>query len=52
MNNFLIGLLEFDAFHKGEANEYTKIYLANEYRAKNCGDSFYGDYVKDNKKIK
>ena len=47
MNNFLIGLIEFDAFKKGETSEYTKIYLANEYRLEKCGDSFYGDYIKN-----
>jgi len=46
MNNFLIGLLLFDAFRKGEKSEYTKIYLANEYRLENCGDMFYGDFLK------
>lgn len=47
MNDFLIGLLLFDAFRKGSSNEYTKIYLANEYRLKNCGDMFYGDFIKE-----
>ena len=47
MNNFLIGLLEFDAFRKGSNNEYTKIYLANEYRLNNCKDMFYGDFIKE-----
>lgn len=46
MNNFLIGLIEFDAFRKGEVYEFTKIYLANEYRINNCSDMFYGDYIK------
>lgn len=44
MNIFLIGYLHFDAFQ--DANnvyEFTKIYKANEYRLKNCNDSFYGD---------
>ena len=53
MNNFLIGLLNFDAFKKGEHNEYTKIYLANEYRLENCNGIFYGDFIKEsNNKIK
>ncbi|MDE5586790.1 MAG: hypothetical protein K2I72_00270, partial [Bacilli bacterium] len=43
MNNFLIGLLLFNAFKKGEKSEYTKIYLANEYRLKHCPDSYFGD---------
>ena len=47
LNNFLIGLLMFDAFKKGEHNEYTKIYLANQYRLENCNDIFYGDFIKD-----
>lgn len=49
MNNFLIGLLNFDAFKKGEHNEYTKIYLANEYRLENCSDIYYGDFIKEMK---
>jgi len=52
MNNFLIGLLIFDAFRKGEHNEYTKIYLANSYRLENCGDIFYGDFIKEEYKKK
>lgn len=52
MNNFLIGLLEFEAFRKGSSNEYTKMYLANEYRINNCGDSFYGDIIKENDRFK
>ena len=52
MNNFLIGLIEFDAFRKGEVYEYTKIYLANEYRMNNCGDMFYGDFIKSSYKSK
>jgi len=53
MNNFLIGLLLFEAFRKGQSNEYTKIYLANEYRLQNCEDMFYGDYLKsENNKTK
>lgn len=51
MNTFLIGLIEFDAFRKGEKAEYTKIYLANQYRLENCNDIFYGDFIQksDNK---
>ena len=49
MNIFLIGLLEFDAFHKGAKSEYRKIYLANEYRLENCNNCFYGDYIKIHK---
>ena len=45
MNNFLIGLLLFDAFDKNSQNEYTKIYLANSYRLANCRDMFYGDLI-------
>lgn len=52
MNNFLIGLIEFDAFRKGAVYEYTKIYLANEYRINNCGDMFYGDFIKSSYKSK
>ena len=52
MNNFLIGLLLFDAFRKGKTNEYTKMYSANEYRLENCEDIFYGDYIKENPKHK
>lgn len=48
MNNFLIGLIMFDAFRKGKPNEYTKMYLANEYRLENCNDMFYGDFLKLN----
>ena len=47
MNNFLIGLTLFDAFRKGNTNEYTKMYLANEYRLENCSDTFYGDLIKE-----
>ena len=43
MNNFLVGLTLFDAFR----NEYTKMYLANEYRLENCSDTFYGDLIKE-----
>lgn len=49
MNTFLIGLLLFDAFRKGEKSEYTKIYKANEYRKQVCGDSFYGDLIEQKK---
>lgn len=49
MNNFLIGLTLFDAFRKGNTNEYTKMYLANEYRLENCSDTFYGDLIKRRK---
>lgn len=49
MNNFLIGLLLFDAFKKGKNNEYTKMYLANEYRLENCSNIFYGDFLKEDK---
>jgi len=48
MNNFLIGLILFDAFRKGRPNEYTKMYLANEYRLNNCSDMFYGDFIREN----
>ena len=49
MNNFLIGFLLFNAFRKSEKSEYTKIYLANEYRLKHCPDSYFGDlYEKQN----
>lgn len=46
MNNFLIGFLQFGAFRKGMTNEYTKMYLANDYREKHCGNLFYGDFIK------
>ena len=49
MNTFLIGLLLFDAFKKGEKAEYTKIYKANEYRNQFCGNSFYGDSIEQRK---
>lgn len=53
MNIFLIGLMEFNAFRKGEQAEYTKIYLANQYRLENCSDIFYGDFIsKNNNKSK
>ena len=44
MNIFLIGYLHFNAFQdKNDGYEFTRIYKANEYRLKNCNDSFYGD---------
>lgn len=47
MNIFLIGYLHFNAFQdKNDGYEFTKIYKANEYRLKNCSDSFYGDIKK------
>lgn len=52
MNNFLIGLLLFEAFRKDKSNEYTKIYLANEYRLEHCEDIFYGDFIKEKNKHK
>lgn len=51
MNNFLIGLTLFDAFQKGKPNEYTKMYLANEYRLENCNEMFYGDFIKKTNNI-
>lgn len=45
INIFLIGLIHFDAFKIKGTNEYTKIYLANEYRLNNIKDEFYGDTV-------
>lgn len=50
MNQFLIGLLLFNAFLKGKGNEYTKMYLANEYRREHCEDLFFGDYIKEENK--
>lgn len=47
MNNFLIGLLLFGAFKKGEQVEYTKAYLANEYRLEHCPNSYFGDLYLD-----
>ncbi len=47
MNNFLIGLLLFGAFKKGEQLEYTKAYLANEYRLEHCPNSYFGDLYLD-----
>ncbi len=49
INIFLIGLTKFDAFHKGEKSEYTKIFLANDYRIKHCPDCFYGDILEQEK---
>lgn len=46
MNIFLIGYLHFGSFQTNEGYEFTKIYKANEYRLKNCKDSFYGDNKK------
>ncbi|MBE6147258.1 MAG: hypothetical protein E7168_02865 [Firmicutes bacterium] len=46
VNNFLIGFLMFDAFLPGAKSEYTKIYMANEYRRENCPDSYFGDFIK------
>lgn len=45
INIFLIGLIHFDAFKTKGTNEYTKIYLANEYRLNNLKDEFYGDTI-------
>lgn len=45
INIFLIGLIHFDAFKTKGTNEYTKIYLANEYRLNNVKDEFYGDTI-------
>lgn len=45
INIFLIGLIHFDAFKTKGTNEYTKIYLANEYRLNNVKDDFYGDTI-------
>lgn len=51
VNIFLIGLIHFDAFKIKGVNEYTKIFLANEYRNNNLKDNYYGDMIeKLNKK--
>jgi len=53
INIFLIGLIHFDAFKIKGTNEYTKIYLANEYRLNNVKDEFYWDIIeKINEKSK
>lgn len=49
VNNFFIGLLLFDAFKEGAKGEYTKIFLANQYRLEHCQDLFYGDFLKGEK---
>lgn len=49
MNTFLIGLLLFHAFKKGAKCEYTKIFLANQYRMEHCEGQFYGDWIKEEK---
>ena len=49
INIFLIGLTKFDAFHKGEQYEYTKIFKANDYRLKHCPNCFYGDILEQEK---
>lgn len=51
INIFLIGLTMFDAFHKGQKHEYTKIFLANDYRLKHCPNQFYGDILDEKRKI-
>lgn len=51
VNIFLIGLIHFDAFKIKGVNEYTKIFLSNEYRNNNLKDNYYGDMIENlNKK--
>ncbi len=52
INIFLIGLTKFDAFRKGEKHEYTKMFLANDYRLNHCPDCFYGDVLSQEKRTK
>lgn len=52
MNNFLIGLIEYNAFNPKSQYEFTKIYLANKYRLEYCKDKYYGDLIKQKNKNK
>lgn len=47
INQFFAGLIEFNAFRKGESNEYTKLYLANEFCNNYLSDIYYGDFKKN-----
>lgn len=49
VNIFLTGYLMFDAFRKGNTNEYTKIYKATTYNQENIKDQFFGDYIRESK---
>lgn len=44
INQFFVGLIEFNAFRKGESNEYTKQYLANEFCNNYLSNVYYGDF--------
>lgn len=50
VNQFLVGLFEFNAFRKENSNEYTKIYLANEFCNNYLSNMYYGDFKKDDDK--
>lgn len=47
INQFFAGLIEFNAFRKGESSEYTKLYLANEFCNNYLLDVYYGDFKKN-----
>ncbi len=46
MNQFLVGLVLFDAFRKGCGYEFSKMYLASAYCQEHCQDIYYGDFLK------
>ncbi len=45
MNQFLVGLVVFDAFRKGCDYEFSKMYLASAYCHEHCKEIYYGDYL-------
>lgn len=45
MNQFLVGLVVFDAFRKGCGYEFSKMYLASAYCHEHCKEIYYGDYL-------
>ncbi|MEE3342850.1 MAG: hypothetical protein VZS44_02030 [Bacilli bacterium] len=48
INIFLIGLFEYDAFHKGEHFELTKTNKAVMFNLEKCNNIYYGEYLKQN----
>ena len=52
INIFLIGLLEYDAYHKGEHYELTKTNKAVVFNLENCKNLYYGEYIKQQNKNK
>ena len=46
INMFLVGLVEFDAYKKGEKSEFTKAYKSYVYLKTNHIKGYYGDYKK------